>query len=169
MVIVTAVSVYAMLILLTRISGLRSFSKLSSFDFAITVAIGSTVASIIMGPTPPLVLGLFVLVVLYALQMGFAALRKRWKLIEKIIDNQPRLIMSYGTIHHDHMKAAKVTEHDLMSKLREANVLRMEDVHAVIAETTGELSVLHGDASITLDDKLLEGVRGGERAMKPRS
>ena len=51
-----------------------------------------------------------------------------------------------------------MTRSDVLAKLREANVLAMTDVRAVVLETTGDISVLHGDAQV--DDILLAGVRG---------
>lgn len=47
---------------------------------------------------------------------------------------------------HDNMRKARVTESDLWSKLREANVLNLNQVRAVVFEATGDISVLHGDA-----------------------
>ncbi|MEO0378483.1 MAG: hypothetical protein AAF329_28580, partial [Cyanobacteria bacterium P01_A01_bin.17] len=58
MVFVTAIATYFSLLVLTRIAGLRSFAKMSSFDFAITVAIGSLLASILLTKDPPLLQGI---------------------------------------------------------------------------------------------------------------
>lgn len=163
MVIVSAIVVYAILIGLTRLSGVRSFSKMSSFDFAITIATGSVAASIIVMKDPPIVQGAVALGILYAMQMSLAALRKRSKLIERIVDNQPRLIMCGREIHEDQMKKAKITHDDLFAKLREANVTQFDQVHAVIAETTGDISVLHGPRGTPIEPDLLRGVIGGDR------
>ena len=46
LVVVSAVVIWAATVILTRMVGARSFSKMSSFDFAITVAIGSIIAAI---------------------------------------------------------------------------------------------------------------------------
>ena len=59
----------------------------------------------------------------------------------------------------DAMRRARVTKADVIGKLREANVLRLEEVRAVILEVTGDISVLHGDPDEGVDDLLLEGVR----------
>lgn len=54
----------------------------------------------------------------------------------------------------------KVTESDLRAKLREANVLELSQVQAVVFETTGDIAVLHSDkASQTVEAWLLEDVR----------
>ena len=113
MVIVSGVAVYAILISLTRISGVRSFSKMSSFDFAITIATGSVAASIIVMEDPPILQGAVALCTLYAMQMSLAAIRKRSKFVERMVDNEPRLIMCGQDILEDQMKAAKVTLDDL--------------------------------------------------------
>ena len=54
MVLLSAICIYASIIALTRIYGVRSFSKMSGFDFAVTVAIGSIVASVFFAKDPPL-------------------------------------------------------------------------------------------------------------------
>lgn len=158
-VLVTAVAVYAAVILATRLGGLRSFSKMSSFDFAMTVAIGSLIASTVVAKDPPLLQGLAALAAIYALQIGVAALRRRFGWFSRAVDNQPLLLVRDGVVLHDNMRRARVTADDLRGKLREANVLRWADVRAVVMETTGDISVLHGQQ--TPDDDLLEGVRTG--------
>lgn len=163
MVVVSGLVVYAILISLTRIAGVRSFSKMSSFDFAITVATGSTAASILVAEDPPLLQGAVALCTLYAMQMTLARLRIGSKLVEKIVDNEPRLIMCDGELLEDQMRAAKITKDDLYAKLRENNVTRIEQVYAVIAETTGNISVLHGPPDQALDERLLLGVKAGDR------
>ncbi|WP_084421109.1 DUF421 domain-containing protein [Henriciella litoralis] len=163
MVLLSAVCIYASIIALTRIYGVRSFSKMSGFDFAVTVAIGSIVASVFIAKDPPLLQGLFALIVLYGLQMGLASLRRHFKSVENLVDNKPRLIMSGETIFDDQMRHARITRDDLYAKLREANVTSFDQVHAVIAETTGDISVLHGGPSDTLDPDLLKNVIAADR------
>ena len=61
------------------------------------------------------------------------------------------------------MRHARITRDDLYAKLREANVTSFDQVHAVIAETTGDISVLHGGPSDTLDPDLLKNVIAADR------
>jgi uncharacterized membrane protein YcaP (DUF421 family) len=163
-VLISAVVVYAALMLYTRMAGLRSFSKMSSFDFAVTVAIGSTVASIILNREPPLLLGLVGLGLFYGLQMIVATLRCRSGTIRKLVDNAPLLLMSRGRMLEANMRKAKVTRADLMAKLREANVLKLSDVRAVVMEATGDISVLHADDAETsgIEAAILQDVQGRE-------
>ncbi|MEP0546470.1 MAG: YetF domain-containing protein [Rhodothermales bacterium] len=168
MVIVSAVGMYAALILLTRLFGLRSFSKMSGFDFAVTVSIGSILAGTVLTPSPPLLQALVALATLYALQIGLAAWRARSSTVADVVDNQPVLLMAGRTILHDNLRRVNVSEADLRAKLREANVLSLDSVHAVVFESTGDVSVLHGDAD-DFDPWLLDGVDDADRIAHPES
>lgn len=152
---VTTLFVYAALLLLVRINGLRSFSKMSSHDFAITVAAGSVVAATVVAATPSLGNGIAALVALFIYQRFISSTRVWFG--PSPVDNRPLLLMRDGTILEEHLAKAQVTRADLLSKLRGANVLRMSDVRAVVMESTGDVSVLHGDPA-DFDPALLEGV-----------
>lgn len=160
MVVLSTLGIYAALILFTRIAGLRSFSKISSFDFAITVAIGSIVASTILSKNPPLLQAIIALGMLYLVQITVASLRGSSKMMNFLVDNEPLLLMEGEHILEKNLKKAKVTHSDLRGKLREANVTQMSQVKAVVMETTGDVSVLHHhNEDHELDATLLKEVR----------
>jgi uncharacterized membrane protein YcaP (DUF421 family) len=148
------------IILLTRLHGLRSFSKMSGFDFAITVSIGSILAGAITTPGTDLMIYLGALAALYLLQMILAQSRARAGPLGKALDNPPLLVMEDGTPLDGNLKKAGMTRADLWAKLREANAFDLARVHAVVVESTGDVSVLHGDPEgPPPDSRLLEGVR----------
>lgn len=89
---VSVLIVFVVIILLTRIFGKRSFSKMSSFDFAMTVAIGSIIATTIISPSPNLSQGLVALLMIYLIQL-IAAYLRRYKVFSNLIDNSPLLLM----------------------------------------------------------------------------
>lgn len=66
--------------------------------------------------------------------------------------------MDKDKILWDNLKKAKVTESDLQGKLREANVIRISEIKAVVFESTGDISVLHSSGDEEIEDWLLEGV-----------
>ncbi|WP_339922073.1 YetF domain-containing protein [uncultured Cyclobacterium sp.] len=154
---ITALGIYITVIMLTRLSGKRSFSKMSSFDFAMTVAVGSIIATTIMSSTVNLIEGMFGLAIVYLLQISIA-LARRNKMVEKIVDNTPLLLMDGEKILDNNLRKARVSESDLRSKLREANVIQLSQVKAVVFETTGDISVLHTDSNHALDLWLMKDV-----------
>ena len=160
LIILTTVGVYSAIILLTRLNGLRSFSKMSGFDFAVTVAVGSLFAATIVAKNPPLLQGAAALATIFACQRAVASLRMQGKLLQTLLDNEPVFLMKGQTIYYENLKKVRVTEDDLYGKLREANVLNLNQVRAVVFEPTGDVSVLHGDENgPELDDIILSGVK----------
>ncbi len=167
LVVVSAVAIFGVVIAVARVVGLRAFSKMSSFDFAVTVATGSVMASVAASSTS-LANGVVALVTLYSCQWIVARLRRRNGAAGRVVDNRPLALMVDGQIIAEHLTRARVTRGDVLAKLREANVLRLEDVRAVVLETTGDVNVLHGEGPV--DEELLRDVRGFEaRAQIPSS
>lgn len=159
MVVLSTLGIYFTLILFTRISGLRTFSKMSSFDFAVTVAIGSLIATTILTKNPPLIQSIVGLGTLFIIQMTIATFREK-SFVRNMIDNEPILLMNGTQMLTDNMKKAKVTRQDILGKLREANVTKFSQIKAVVMETTGDISVLHHhEKDHELEKKLLEDVR----------
>ncbi|MDF1656240.1 MAG: DUF421 domain-containing protein [Verrucomicrobiales bacterium] len=145
-VLLSTICIYAFIILLCKICGLRSFSKMSTADFAMTVAVGSIFASIISSPGPSMMTGAIALAAIFLVQWLISQGRKRTSWLSKLVDNSPVLLMKDGEILQDNLRQSGVTESDLMAKLREANALQKEEVAAVVFETTGDVSVLHGES-----------------------
>lgn len=157
-IVASAVLVYLSVILFTRLAGVRSLAKMSSFDFAATVAVGSTVSSVALG-SAPVVSGLLVLALLFGLQYVVASLRRR-QLLGGLVDNAPILLMAGPEVLEGNLRHARVSRSELWSQLRLAGVHSRESVRAVVLETTGDLSVLRKDEPV--DDELLAGIRGIE-------
>jgi uncharacterized membrane protein YcaP (DUF421 family) len=159
MVVITSASIYTALIILTRIVGLKSFSKISTIDFAITVTIGALIARTVLVRNPPLLQGLVALGVLFLLQFILSWLRRN-SLVRKLVDNKPLLLMKDSEMLEDNLNKARVTPDDVRAKLREANVTHLSQVKAVVMETTGDISVMHNDSDLMPDEELLTSVEG---------
>ena len=158
-----AAGIYASVVLFTRLAGLRSFSKLSSFDFAITVAFGSVIGGVVASEDPAVIPAMAGLASLYLLQMALSVVRRRVPGVSALVDNRPILLMAGSRVIDENLGRANITRDDLRAKLREANVIRRDEIHAVVMESTGDVSVLHGTgAPDRLDPSLLEGVDGVE-------
>ena len=154
----SAVGIYCTVILFTRIAGKRSFSKMSSFDFAMTIAVGSIVGSTLLLASVNLITGIVGLASVYLLQQLVAYLR-RFPFFGQLVENKPFLLMKGPRMLEDNLKRARVTKGDLRAKLREANVTRLSQVKAVVFETTGDISVLPAQENQEVEEWLLEDVR----------
>jgi len=152
--------IFVIIIVLTRIVGLRSFAKFTIYDFAFTVAIGSIISSILTSSTS-IAQGSVAIGGLLFLAMLFSFLQRKINPVDDIISNDPLLLMDGAEILDDNLKAARIHKQQIIAKLREANVTRFEQVLAVVLESTGDISVLHTSSGeeVELEEELLSGVR----------
>jgi uncharacterized membrane protein YcaP (DUF421 family) len=163
MVLLSCFITYTVIIAYTRFTGLRSFSKMSAGDFAMTLAVGSIFASTISSANPTLVISLTAMATLFVGQWLLAISRKNFHWFSRLIDNQPLLLMHGGTMVEENLRKANVTRTDVYGKLRAANALNYEHVLAVVFETTGDISVLHSeDPDVKLEAEFFENVVGAE-------
>ncbi len=145
------------IVFLVRIVGLRSFSKMTNFDFVMTVAMGSLLAASGQSSEWSAFWQTIVaMAALFVVQWLVARLRKSSDQFEDFVQNEPILLMRNGKFDQEALTKTRVAKDDLIVKLREANVLSLDQVRAVILETTGDVSVMHGEY---LEDTLLKGVR----------
>ncbi len=144
-------------VVVVRIIGLRAFSKMTPFDFVVTVATGSMLAGAVQATSwPSFFQASLGIATLLGAQVAFALLRQTSKTAQEVMHNTPVILMRDGVINEKALHQTRTSRTDLISKLREANALNFECVRAVVLETTGDIAVLHGD---DLDERLLEGVR----------
>lgn len=158
----SAIAVYVAVLVATRINGLRTFRKSSAFDFAATVAIGSMMATIAMSKDTSLATGLVGLLAMLIVQRIVSHVRMN-DAASDVIDNSPVLLMAGREVIEENLRKTRISHDDIRAQLRLANVLDHSHIHAVVLETTGDISVLHGEPDRELDPGLFDGVEGAER------
>ena len=155
--IVLSAAAIVWVVLLIRINGLRSLSKMTNFDFVMTVALGSLVAGAGQASDwKGFAQAMVAMAGLFLVQFLAARLRNSSDALEDAIQNEPVFLMRDGEFFENALTETRVARSDLVAKLREANVLDLSQVRAVVLETTGDVSVLHGNG---LDDTLIENVK----------
>lgn len=154
----SATLMYLAIVAAVRMNGLRSFSKMSSFDFATTVAIGSLLATVAMSGSS-LLNGILGVAVLLGLQAIVAFGRKSGP-IGRVVDNQPVLLMAEGRMLDDNLRRARITADDVRAKLRMGGVIDERSVRFAVLETTGDVSIATSDGPIGLE--ILRGVKDAD-------
>ncbi len=157
LVMLSGAAIVVFVVAAVRVVGLRSFAKMSAFDFAVTVAIGSLIATTAATDTS-LLNGALGVSALLITQWAIGRLRTLTP-IQKIVDNRPLVLMTADGVVDEHLRRARLTEGDLHGKLRLAGLGSYERVGAVIMETTGDISVITTD---DVDLRLLDNVIGSD-------
>lgn len=141
-VLVVGVSAYAALILLLRVSGKRTLSKMNSFDFVVTIALGSTLATVLLSKDVALAEGITAFALLIFLQFAITWLSVRSKTVRRLVKDEPRLLFHRGEFLHSAMREVRVTPEEIRQAVRTGGNAELDDVGAVVLETDGTLSVM---------------------------
>lgn len=153
---------YVSVIIIIRASGKRSLSQLNAFDFIVTVAIGSILASIIINRNVTISQGITAFLVLMIMQYIITKLSIHSGAINKYIKASPALLFHNGEFYYENMKQERVVENEIKQAIRSNGSGDMTDVQAVIIETDGSLSIIHkksGEDDIDLDSPLFSEVK----------
>jgi len=164
---------FTALIILLRVSGKRTLSKLNVFDFVFVVAVGSVLSATIIDKDVTMVEGIAALATLIGIQVILAKLAARFPLAERIINGEPTLLLSRGQFIPRALKRERITEEEIRAAIRGKGVTRVEDVDAVVIENDGTLTVAWtskdpgetapADATALVDAKVPDGERAVER------
>ncbi len=136
---------YFSLILILRTTGKRTLSKMNAFDFIVTVALGSTLATILISQDVSLAQGALALALLVGLQFAitWSSVRLRW--VRRVVTGEPSLIVYQGEYLSDALQRVRVTKDEVRAAVRAAGLATLADVEAVVLETDGSFSVVKRD------------------------
>lgn len=163
-VLVVGTLAYAALVMMLRVSGKRTLSKLNAFDLIVTIALGSTLATVLLSKDVALFEGLFAFVLLIGLQWVVAWLSVRSETIRGLVKSEPRLLMLRDEMLTAAMRVERISADEIRAAVRSAGMGSLQKVEGVVLETDGTISVLAAGAE-EKEHSALEGVRGlrGER------
>lgn len=133
---------YVAILLLVRMTGKRSLSKMNAFDVVINVAYGSILATMVLSDRVAVVDGLTALAVLAVLQYLLSWLSLRSKTVRTIVKAEPALLFYRGEFQQKAMQRERILEEEVRSAIREQGALALEQVEAVVLESAGKLSVV---------------------------
>ncbi|MFC7703655.1 DUF421 domain-containing protein [Plastorhodobacter daqingensis] len=133
---------YLGLVLLLRLTGKRTLSKMNAFDLVVTVALGSTLATVLLDRDVPLLEGLAALGLLVLLQYVITWGSVRSPTLRRLVKSEPSLLVRDGSYLPGAMRQARVTRDEVDAALRQHGVGDLSQVRLVVLETDGSLSVV---------------------------
>lgn len=141
-VVLVGVVAYGVLILALRVAGKRTLSKWNAFDFIVTIALGSTLATVLLSKDVVLFEGVLALFLLISLQFFITWLSVRVNWIDRMVKARPELLLVNGAMIRPALKKTRVSESEVLAAIRAAGFSSLGSVGAVVLETDGSFSVI---------------------------
>jgi uncharacterized membrane protein YcaP (DUF421 family) len=133
---------YVFLVALLHLSGKRTLAKLNAFDLVVTVALGSTLATIALSAEVTITEGFAALGVLVLLQFLVAWVAARVGLFRRAVKAEPTVILTDGRLLDAEVRRQRLSPDEVLQAIRSSGIGGIELVAAVVVETDGTLSVI---------------------------
>ena len=160
-----AAILYAGLIIIVRLSGELAPSRMNNFDWIVNIAVGATMGTTIMVRRATAMEGLTALVVLFGMKHVITRLSFSFRGFHRLVQARPTLLYYDGEFIEGRMRQTRVTKDEILSEVRGEGLAGLDEVWAVVLESSARLSVVRRSEAKAGNDarESIAGLPGHER------
>jgi uncharacterized membrane protein YcaP (DUF421 family) len=137
-----AVAVYALVMLLVRLSGKRAVGQFTPFDLVLLILVGNAVQNGMNGGDNSLSGAVILAVSLMLLNYAVAWLTARSRAVERVVEGAPVVLAHDGVVYDAVLAHELVSEDDFREAMRLNNIASVDEIGLALLETNGNISVL---------------------------
>jgi len=138
-----AVSVYAILLIIFRISGKRSLAQITSFDLVLTLIISEAIQQALVDTDNSMTNAIILVITLVATDIGLSLAKQRWSSFERLVEGTPVILLEEGRVHEDRMRAERVGLEEILGAARHSHGLeRLDQIKYAVVEQNGHITVV---------------------------
>ncbi|MGE4064340.1 MAG: DUF421 domain-containing protein [Rhodospirillaceae bacterium] len=142
-IVLRALAIYFVMLIAVRLSGRRTLSEMTTFDFILVLVISEAVQQGLIGEDYSLTTAAILVVTLVLIDVGISFAKDRFHLIAKIVDGVPTVLVENGKPLRERMRKARVSEDEIMESARELQGLeRMEQIKFAVLEVGGRITII---------------------------
>ena len=146
--VVRAAVIYAVLLIVFRISGKRSVGQLTTFDFVLLLIISEAIQNGLVGESYSITNAVILVLTIVGIELVLSFLKARSVTLQKWIEGLPVILVDEGRVLRDRMGKERVDEGDILTAARERHGLeRMEQIKYAVLERSGGISIVPWDRS----------------------
>lgn len=148
--IIRAIFFYIFILVVFRMSGKRTLSEMTTFDFVLLLIVGEATQQALLSDDSSLINAMLVVTTLIALDVLFSVFSLKWDLFDKVTNGVPVVILENGKPIKDRMKKARVELDDILEAARRMQGLEsLEQVKYAVLEKDGKISIIPNQKSLS--------------------
>lgn len=141
--VLSATFIYAFLLLLMRISGRRTLSQMTTFDFVLLLIVGEATQQALLGQDFSLTNAALVITTLLGLDLLLSQIKNRSPSFARWVDGVPMIIVENGKVLRDRIDKARVDESEILESARQLQGLeRLDQIRYAVLEANGTITVV---------------------------
>lgn len=136
-------AIYAIVMVVVRVSGRRTMSEMTPFDFVLVLIVAETTQQALLGDDFSVTNAAILVITLFTADIGLSYVKQWLPSVAKVLDGKPALLIANGKPDEQALRLARVSEDDILSAARTKHGLeRLDQVKHAILETDGKLSII---------------------------
>ena len=136
-------TVYIFLMIIFRISGKRSLSQITTFDFILLLIISEATQQALVGSDFSIINAFVVIASLVVLDVLFSRIEGRWPIFRRVVSGLPVILVEHGQLLGDLANQEGVTRAEILAAGRDKHGLeRLDQFKYTILERHGGISVV---------------------------
>jgi len=142
------IAVYVFVLVVFRISGKRSLSQITTFDFVLLLIIGEATQQALLGNDFSVINAFVVISTLVVLEILFSYMEGRFPTFGRVVGGLPVVVLENGKLIEESARREGVTLAEILAEGREKHGLeRLEQFKYAILERHGGISIVPTEAS----------------------
>lgn len=138
-----ALAVYVFLLLIFRIAGKRTLAQITPFDLVLLLIIGEATQQGLIGNDFSVTKALLLITSLIGVDIGFSYIQRKSKILDRVIEGLPLLLLENGETFEERLKKGRVDEGDILEAGRRTHGLeRLDQMKYAVLERDGTISVV---------------------------
>ena len=146
--ILRGLAVYLFLMLIFRITGKRSLSQVTTFDFVLLLIVSETTQQALIGEDFSMTNAFLVIVTLFAADQVMSKLIHKSDFVRRWAEGLPVVLVEDGKLLKERMVQSQVDEDDILEAARELQGLeRLDQIKYAVLERSGGISIVPREPS----------------------
>ncbi len=138
--------VYAVLLVLFRIVGKRTLAEITTFDFVLLLIISEATQQAMIDNDNSMTNAFLIIMTLLGLDIGLSLLGRRFRIVDRLVDDVPLVLVEDGRVLKDRMTKSRVDETDILQSARQEGLERMDQIKYAVLERSGGISIIPKEA-----------------------
>src|SRR5687767_15906817 len=116
--IIRGLFIYLFLFLVFRIAGKRTLAETTNFELVLLLIISDTTQQAMIDDDHSITNGCLLILTLVGISIVLSVIRQKFPKVEKILEEEPLVILENGKPFKERMDKSRVDEHDILSAAR---------------------------------------------------
>ena len=148
-----AAAVYGLLLVLFRITGKRSLSQITTFDFILLLIISEAIQNGMVGSGYSVTNAFVLVLTLILVDRALGLVKHRFPRVERWLEGAPLILVEHRRPLRERLARSGVDVDDILTSARRQHGLeRLDQVKYAVLERNGDLSILPWDKQAQDDE-----------------